>query len=260
MEKLHPPKIILILIAFLATLNLASQTQLCVIEISGNPHVQLEKDYKTIAKGFVYKPAQSIQLETNEGIKFIDDKGDIYELTAPGSYDFNSIVQHKISNKKANVTKKYFSYLYKKMLNDFEKNSNAGVVYRSDELGFLLEPQNDSKIIKDTVLFVWTNAEHKLVTFKLTDLETNKSFVLKMNASDLFLEVDGNVLKKGKKYSWVIVDNKNQNKPHFFSILNDSEVSDLKKKIKLFKEELVELGFNKDKISNLISDHFNTQY
>lgn len=260
MEKLYSLKKIMFLIGFLYSIQIASQTQLCVIEINGNPHVQLKQDYKTIGKGFVYKPEQTIQLETNEAIKFIDDSGDIYELLAPGSYDFNSIIKHKINTQKASVTKKYFSYLYKKMINDFETNSNAGVVYRSDELGFLLEPQNESQIIKDSISFLWTNDEHKLVTFKLTNEKTNTSILIKTNASSMVLNVDENILKKGTTYSWNIVEAKDQNKPHVFLVLDKNKTTELSKKIEVFKKELLELGFNKEKMNNLIADHFKIQY
>lgn len=260
MEKLYHLKKIIFIIGFIYTIQITSQTQLCVIEINGNPHVQFKQDYKTVGKGFVYKPEQNIQLETDESIKFIDEKGDIYELTAPGSYGFKEILQHKINNQKASVTKKYFSYLYKKMINDFETNSNAGVVYRSDELGFLIEPKADIKIIKDSISFSWTNNEHEWVTFKITEVNTKKSFSIKLNASSVILKVDEILLKKGKNYTWRIEDTKDYTKPHMFFILNDSQISELEKKIVEFKKELLALGFQKEKINDLISDHFKIQY
>ena len=260
MEKLFRLKTNLFYLLLFISILTYSQDKLCVIETTGNPHIQNKTEYKSINKGDVFNKNLILQLENAEAIKLIDEKGELYQLDAPGSYTLNKVLEHKKINEKASVTKKYFNYLFKKMMNDVEKNSNAGVVYRTKPVGSILQPLPKTQIIKEKIYFEWVNDNHINLTFKIIDSKTKKSKEIETNGSFLTLNVDGVFFRKGGNYTWSLSDANHQSDSTNFSILTDIQITNLKQDIKVFKKELIDLDFKEDEINKLIAEKFTIQY
>ncbi|NVJ88131.1 MAG: hypothetical protein HWD82_01640 [Flavobacteriaceae bacterium] len=260
MEKLSRLTFLAVFSLLLLSNSLFSQKRLCVIETKGNPHVQEKTNYKSINKGDIFTKDVSLQLESAETIKFIDEKGDLYVVNDPGTFSFSKVLTLKVNSSKVSVTKKYFNYLYKKMINDYEKNSNAGVVYRTRSFGDLIYPKNKRLIIKDTIHFEWMNDKFKPLTFLLEDLDAKESYKITTNGNYLTLVVDGKLLKEGKNYKWTVFDATHKAESFNFSILDKTKKIDLTTKVDIFKKELVGLDFDKSRVSSLIADYYNVQY
>lgn len=261
MEKLSrlTKGIIFLFILFVATSE--AQINLCLIEVEGIPQIEVKEEYRNAKKGDFLKGNHFIELKENEYVKFIDTEGNLYALNSAGSFGIQEILANKVDSKKANVTKKYFSYLYKRMFAEFENNSKAGVVYRLNPAGTLVFPKDKRQIVKDTIRFEWTNEIFRPLTFNLIDVKTNSSFSIITNGNYITLPVDGNTLKVGNSYKWTILSDGDL-KPvyHDFTILEKDHMEPLNQKVKEFETELIKLGFDKSRIHFIISDSFNIQY
>lgn len=259
MEKLfkHLKKYTYLLLLCSTFLN--GQNKLYVIETSGNPHIQNKNEYKSINKGDYFMNGLVIQLENMETIKLIDDKGELYHLTNAGSYSYTKVIAEKVSNSNTSVTRKYFNYLYKKMLNNSVKNTNAGVVYRSKLFGDLVQPKNNISIINDTIRFEWINDENKTIKLCLTDVKTNENVTISLNGSYITLPVDYKLFQKGKEYSWFVMHDNQSSESRRFSIASDIDKIELNKKVQALKTELKKLAFTKEQIQDMISDYYNIQ-
>ena len=200
-------------------------------------------------------------MKENESVKCIDTEGNLYTISNPGSYGIQEILANKVASEKANVTKKYFSYMYKRMFTDFENNSKAGVVYRLNPAGTLVFPKDNRQIVKDTIRFEWTNEIFRPLTFSLVDVKTKQSMKIITNGNYITLPVDGNTLKIGSAYKWTILADGDL-KPiyHNFTIIDKVKSKPISAKVKEFETELLKLGFDKSKIHFIISDSFNIQY
>ncbi len=261
MEKLSRFKLTVFILALLSFNNLIGQDNFCLIEVKGMPQIEVKEEYRTAKKGDVLDGKHKIQLRANEAIKLIDGTGNLYEVKEVGSFGIDKVIASKVENTKVSVTKKYFTYLYKKMFTQHQNNSKAGVVYRLNPSGTLLFPENKRRIAKDTIRFEWTNEVFQPLTFSLVNLDTKRGFKITTNGNYVTLPVDGMTLQEGGNYQWTILA-EGDLKPvyHNFSILKKADVTLLDPKVTVFKKELLELGFDKKKINALISDHFNIQY
>ena len=261
MEKLSRLIIGLVLFVLFLASNTKAQINLCLIEVQGLPQIELTDKYQNAKKGDFLKGNHLLQVKENESVKCIDTEGNLYTISNPGSYGIQEILANKVASEKANVTKKYFSYMYKKMFTDFENNSKAGVVYRLNPAGTLVFPKNNRQIVKDTIRFEWTNEIFRPLTFSLVDMKTKQSMKIITNGNYITLPVDGNTLKIGSAYKWTILADGDL-KPiyHNFTIIDKVKSKPISAKVKEFETELLKLGFDKSKIHFIISDSFNIQY
>jgi len=252
---------------FFVVQNIVSQHEFIVLKLTGEPYFIVNDSVKSISKGSVMNKNKLVVMNKNDKLYFINDKGDVFELSDMGKYSYNSLQKIPALKDNTTFTRKYSSYLWKELTNNLEtRNDKSGVVYRGDDIVLMRYPADNIKIYYSEIKFEWDSIKDKTKEyfFILKDLDSDKTIKIGTLTTSISLFVDGTFLKENGNYKWAITETKypNYDKTKFynFRVLNKSEFEELEKEINDISTLLKRLGHSKKEIRKIICQDYKICY
>ena len=261
-------KIFFVLFTFFFVVQDAiSQQDFFVYKLNGEPYFKVNDSVKSITKGSSISRNTLVVMNKNDKLSFINDKGDIFELSKIGKYSYNDLQKIPAIKDNTTLTRKFGTYLLKELTNNITtRNDKSGVVYRGDDIVLMRYPTDSIKIYYSEIKFEWDSIKDKTKEyfFILKDLDTDKTIKIGTLATSISLFVDGSILKEAGNYKWAITETKypNYNKTIFyhFKVLNKSEFEALEKEINEISIFLKDLGLSKNEIRTTICQGYKICY
>lgn len=260
MAKLFFSRLVVVLILLSYSYNYA-QVEYGVFKVKGTPKQVDDLGHSiSLQKGMFFSKGYLI-MEANEEIILVDKVGVLYTITEPGSYRKSSIVDYKKSIDDASFNKKYFSYVWKQMLQKDKTQEHTGVVYRNSKMDFINFPLDSTLIYKEKVTFSWKNKKETTYYFHLKNISDNTITKFELDGSKITLFADGNILKKGQPYEWTLSTEAYPDLitlEYFkFNLLTSSEYEQKMIEMEQFISDLKFLEYTDSEIAETLCDYFN---
>jgi hypothetical protein len=248
MFHLHSkPFYLFFLLLYAVPLQLFSQCEsFRVFHISGKASIgtgSSRKDLKTETTVI----NQSVTLEDKAQVILLNVKGEPVVLTKPVTYRFNDIAE-LCRNSSASLLKKYFQYIYFELANkeDKEKNQSIRAVVSRGRNVMMVLPPDSGLITGNNITFSWKKSPSAPGSYlKVTD-PAGKVILERSFEKDTTFSF---ILPQGNQapgcYSWIVWTDGNipdNALRYFFTIPDDTFLTQYKKELKNFRKRLVYAG------------------
>ncbi len=244
-----------------------SQQDFFIYKVKGEPYIEVNDSIKTVTKGSILSSNTFLNMNSDDVVHFIDDKGGMYELLNTGTYSYSDLQKIPAIKDNTSFTRKVYSYVWKEFTNNMPTRSNkSGVVYRGDDEILMSYPADSVSVFGGEIRFGWQPKKNKEngYYFMLRDVETGSIITMGTPATSLSLMVDDNLLKTGKQYEWTITETRFPNLKetlfYQFRLLTEDEFKAKQGDIKRINSFLKQLGYNKAEIRETRCQDFKICY
>lgn len=254
MERIFISRLIgLLSILFSCSVCFAQQSYF-VFKKVGKPSILHNK---VLEKGSLITASDTLHLEQNDYVLFVNEHGDLFEITQANTYTFAAIADFKRRIESDSFTKKYFAYVWKQFTNSVKSKQRSGVVYREERKVKLVSPGDSVKLYAPVVQFKWqNNTEETDLYFFLKDMQTGHLTKMGLTGSRLELSLDNFLLKSGQTYKWSVTSNAfpnlNELKFNALNIVTKEEYEKLKLEMTVLIRAFTLLGFSETEIQEAI--------
>ena len=230
----------------------ANAQEYAVFKTSGTPNLVAGTSTTPISKGSILTTG-SVSLAQQDAIVMLNNKGDVFEINAPGNYTVAAIANHKKTAEEENFSSQYFSYVWRQMSSKSATKTHTGNIYRDAFLNVLILPVDSASVYKNEVVFTWEKLKNTdQYYFFLKNKETKTVSKMKVNGNSLTLYPGSNLLQKGNTYYWGIATIEYPDftkiKMNQLNYLNEEQFKSKKEEFAKIIESLKAMGFKNAEI------------
>lgn len=238
----------------------ASAQEYAVFKTTGSPNLIEGSKTLPIAKGSLLKSGK-VSLLNEDALIMVNNKGEVFEIVAPGNYAIVDFGKHKKENSKENFSNQYFSYVWKQMSKKEAVQTHTGNVYRDALVDILITPLDSTSTFKNEVTFTWQPQKNvEQYYFFLKNKETKTISKMKLGGNSLTLYVGSNLLKKGNTYYWGVATTEYPDftriKMNQLNYLNGEQLEIKKEEMNKLVEDLKLIGFSETEIEEQLCLYF----
>ena len=247
------------MIGCLLALSAAAQDSLYVFQVSGGPLVtQSGKDIPA-KKGTLLAAPASVTLGKGANLTAIDQQGNTYQVTEPGSYPFRQLIAQKAKPTGSNMTAQYLKYVWKEFMGGERGETLIGATFRGNVL--MLAPMDSAKVVASKVLLTWkTDSMAAAYYVFVRNVATGDVAKFETDGSRLALYGSNPLFGAETLFEWTVTHevfpNLN-NLPFFgFELIDRNAYKELEIEHQAFIDDLTELGMSEQGIAEVLCETF----
>ncbi len=243
-----------------------SQQEFIVHRVKGEPYLEVNDSIKSVTKGSILNDNTFLNMNRDDVVNFVDEKGDMFQLINTGTYSYKDLKEIPALENNTSFMRKVYSYVWKEFTNSMPaRNNKSGVVYRGDDNILMRYPVDSASVYGGEIRFEWHPIKNKEKNyyFLLRNTESGNVTTIGTPATSLSIAVDNNLLKSGNQYEWSITETRFPDKKtpfHQFKLLNEDEFKAKQGEIKQINSFLKQLGYNKAEIRETRCQDFKVCY
>src|SRR5690606_5625709 len=237
----------------------SSAQEYAVFKASGKPTLTEGSKTLPITKGAILKTGK-VSLSNKDALVMVNNKGNVFEIAAPGKYAIEEFPKHQKKNPDENFSAKYFSYVWRQISQEETTRTHTGNVYRESLIDILNIPADSASIFKNEVTFTWQPQKNSgQYYFFLKNKETKTISKMKIGGNSITLYPGSNLLEKGETYYWGVATTEYPDftriKMNQLNYLNNEQFENKKEEMSKLVGNLKSIGFSESEIAEQLCQY-----